>query len=199
MPSAEYAADAATTTSTACARTIERAWNQRFALKRKHNVFQIVAAKCRKRVEGFMRRGALSLISGKTSQKHGSELVIDKREHIAHFVDTRSLRRIRACATKSLVHLWLAENHGGDIGRRRMREHGAGGSDLGFYAIRRKRAFRCFGIFSRTFFASRIGRIAQPGHRLRGFRRRAGISRSPSHTHRFWAICAAHRFPRYPP
>ena len=117
-----------------------------------------------------MRRGALSLIGGKTSQKHGSELVIDKREHIAHFVDTRGLRGIRACATKSLVHLRLAENYGGDIGRRSMCEHGAGGSDLGFYAIRRKRAFRCFGIFPRTFFASRIGRIAQPGHRLRGFR-----------------------------
>lgn len=183
MPSAEYAADTATTTSTAteaahaAIRTANRAANisridpapepsnvhgdQRFALKRKHNVFQIVTAKCRKRIESLMRRGALSLIGGKTSQKHGSELVIDKREHIAHFVDTRGLRHIRACATKSLVHLRLAENHGGDIGRRSMCEHGAGGSDLGFYAIRRKRAFRCFGIFPRTFFASRIGRIAR--------------------------------------
>ena len=95
-----------------------------------------------------MRRGARPLIGGKARQKHGGELVVDERKRIAHLVDARGLRRIGARTTKGLVHFRLAEKHSGDIGRRSMRKHGAGGSGLGFYAIRRERAVRCFGIFS---------------------------------------------------
>ena len=129
-----------------------------------------MAAKRRKRVESLVRRGTLPLIGGKARQKHRGELVVDERKHIAHFVGTRSLRCIRARAAKSLVHFRLAENHSGDIGRRSMREHGMGRSGFGFYAIRRERTVRCFGIFSRAFFASRTGRIARASRALRGFR-----------------------------
>ena len=120
-----------------------------------------------------MRRGARPLIGGKARQKHRGELVVDERKRIAHLVDARGLRRVGARATKGLVHFRLAEKHGGDIGRRSMREHGAGGSGLGFYAIRRERAVRRFGIFSRTFSASRIGCIARTCRRLHGFRLQA--------------------------
>ena len=135
-----------------------------------------------------MRRGALSLSAERQAKSTEASWSSTNASTSRTSSTLRGLRHIRACATKGLVHLRRKEPRRRYRPPQHVRTRGRR-SGL-FYAIRRKRAFRCFGIFPEPF-SPRIGRIVQPGHRLRGFRlqvkrrharRRAGISRSPSHT-----------------